>query len=156
MKNTQTKLLEINSKTSTQHLIEHLYNFDNPVSLNIKTEKKEILQQQVDHEKQIIVHCNYYNHGMADQIRLWETTYLIAENNAYKSKLITAYNIAMYPHFLTTIPNVTHTFTMIFEALPKQCKVFHLLEDIPETGAFHINNIRRNKTDIYNLKINYY
>lgn len=156
MTNTQLKLLNIKLKTPTHSVIENLYNNDNLIALEIESGKKEILEPQVDQEKQIIVHCHYYNHGMADQIRIWETTYLIAKNNPYKSKLISAYNIAMYPNLLTTTPNVIHSFTLVFASLPKECKVFDLLEDIPEAGAFYINNIRRNKTDIYNLKINYY
>jgi hypothetical protein len=149
-------LREIDSKISTDDTLESPYTYKSLIPTEIKTGLEEKLKPEVEIEKQIIVHCHYYNHGIADQIRIWETTYLIAKHNEYRSKLISSYNIAKYPQLLTTIPYVTHNFTLVFEALPKECKIFDLLEDIPETGGFYINNIRRNKSDIYDLKINYY
>jgi hypothetical protein len=44
-------------------------------------------------------------------------------------------------------------FTLFFAPLPKSCEFFDLLEDIPQAGGFFIQNIKRNKSDIYNLDI---
>jgi len=149
-------LPEIETKFPNDERPKSPHAYKNLISSETTTVIKEKSNTEIAPEKQVIVHCHYYNHGMADQIRIWETTYLIAKNHEYRSQLINAYNIAKYPKFMTTIPNVPHKFTLIFEALPEECKLFDLLEDIPETGGFYIHNIRRNKTDIYDLKINYY
>lgn len=44
-------------------------------------------------------------------------------------------------------------FTLVFSGLPKDCKMFDLIEVIPEEGGFHVKEIRRNESDIYRVKI---
>jgi hypothetical protein len=102
-------------------------------------------------ERSTIVHCTV----KADEfwptgIRIWPTTFLIQENGERK-KLLQAYNIAPYPNWKWVLNG--HVFTLIFEGLSKDCMLFDLLEDIPQPGGFHIENIERNKLDVYWVEI---
>lgn len=47
----------------------------------------------------------------------------------------------------------TINFTLVFTGLPKNCIRFNMVEDIQEAGGFVINNIERNKTDVYLIDI---
>jgi hypothetical protein len=103
---------------------------------------------QVFEEQVAIVHCtyNFPKEFQPSPIRIWPTTYLIQENGKQK-KLLQAFNISPYPAW--KMVNSGHRFTLIFEGLDKECKIFDLLEDIPEPGGFSIKSIHRNKTDVY-------
>lgn len=103
-------------------------------------------------ENVTIVHCTYTFPAMFEPaaIRIWPTTYLIQDDGKRK-KLLQGYNITPYPEW--KLVKSGHRFTLIFEGLSKDCKVFDFLEDIPEPGGFHFENIARNKTDVYNLAI---
>ena len=46
-------------------------------------------------------------------------------------------------------------FTLLFEGLSKSCKLFQLVEDIAEPGGFFLNNIPRNKTDVYEVELSF-
>jgi hypothetical protein len=50
---------------------------------------------------------------------------------------------------ISTPEGKSFRFTLIFSGLSKSCEFFDLLEDIPEAGGFFIQNIKRNKDDIY-------
>ena len=47
----------------------------------------------------------------------------------------------------------TINFTLIFSGLPKHCKLFDMVENIPEPGGFVFENIVRNNSDVYLLEI---
>ncbi len=117
---------------------------DNPeVSLMLETAE----------ESQVIIHCSYTSSGLGDLIRIWPTTFLFPKNSSIKCKLIHVENITLFPHW-TEIPlGKTHTFTLIFQGLPKDCYLFDLVEEIGQPGAFIIKNIHRNRTDVYYVDI---
>ena len=73
------------------------------------------------------------------------------QEDGARKKLLQAYNISSFP--IWKMVNSGHRFTLIFEGLDKSCKIFDLLEDIPEPGGFNIKNITRNTTDVYWLGI---
>ena len=100
---------------------------------------------KIEEEKQVIIHCNYKGFG---RIRIWKTTFLVAKNLNHKSKLIHAENITLYPEW-----TLKRGFTLIFTGLPKNCKQFDFIEDIPEPGGWIVNNIERNKSDVYLIDI---
>jgi hypothetical protein len=104
--------------------------------------KVEVLE-----ERATIVHCTltYFS-----AVRIWPTTYLLQENGTRKY-LLQAYHITQYPDWKWLLPG--ETFTLVFEGLDKSCLLFDLIEDIPEPGGFRFENIERNKTDVYHLKI---
>lgn len=107
---------------------------------------------QVFEEKVAIVHCTYVfpAHFAPAAIRIWPTTYLIQENGMQK-KLLQAFNIASFPEWKIVASG--HRFTLIFEGLDNDCKVFDLVEEIPEPGGFRFEKIPRNNTDVYHVQI---
>ena len=98
-------------------------------------------------EQTTIVHCvvHYFT-----QVRIWPSTFLVQEDGKRK-KLLHAFNISAYPQWKYI--HAGHEFTLVFEGLDKNCNLFSLFEDIPEPGGFHIQNIKRNRTDVYHLDI---
>ena len=121
---------------------------------NIKIDqdlKTEILSQ-VQEENTVIVHCTY-DSIFGGSIRIWNSTFLIDKASGDRSKLLHAENITFAPVWTPTPEGKSFRFTLIFSGLPKSCEFFDLLEDIPEAGGFFIQNIKRNKDDIYQVNI---
>lgn len=112
------------------------------------------LKSETNAEKQVIVHCGFRNNfAFGNLIRIWKTTYLLAADSSHKSKLLFTDNISLSPVW-TEVPLVEEFwFTLIFSGLPSDCEYFDLAEVIPEPGGFFISQIKRNKTDIYRIKI---
>ena len=44
-------------------------------------------------------------------------------------------------------------FTLIFSGLPKDCKLFDFVEEIPQEGGFLVTDIDRNESDVYTIKL---
>ena len=104
-------------------------------------------------EAQVIVHCSYASSGFEEKIRIWRTTFLVANQCGSRSKLLHAEKITLYPDWTDIEPFSDFRFTLIFSALPKSCRTFDLLESIPEPGGFRVNGIIRNNTDVYNVTL---
>lgn len=102
---------------------------------------------QEEVERGTIVHCFL---SYPDLIRIWPTTYLVQDNRDRK-KLLHAFGVSPYPHWMPV--DAGHTFTLVFEGLDKTCLLFDLYEEIHQEGGFHIENIERNKTDVYHLDV---
>jgi hypothetical protein len=113
--------------------------------------KEEILSQ-IHEEGVVIVHC-IYNAEIDGGIRIWNSTFLIDKASGDRSTMHHAENISVAPEWTYVPEGKTHRFTLIFSPLPKSCEFFDLLEDIPQTGGFFIQNIRRNKSDVYSVVI---
>jgi hypothetical protein len=113
--------------------------------------KEEILSQ-IHEEGVVIVHC-IYNAEIDGGIRIWNSTFLIDKASGDRSTMHHAENITVAPEWTYVPEGKTHRFTLIFSPLPKSCEFFDLLEDIPQTGGFFIQNIRRNKSDVYSVVI---
>jgi len=116
-----------------------------------KTKVKSEVKPVIFEEKQVIVHCTIpCEFGMG--IRIWRTTYLVTENDV-KIPLIFWKNVSLAPTWTPIFTNDFYHFTLIFGGLPKSCKIFSLVEKIPEAGGFEVKNISRNKTDVYEVMI---
>lgn len=102
---------------------------------------------EVFEERSTIVHVTVAEFTLA---RIWPTTFLVQDDSTRKG-LLQAYNIAQYPMWKYLVPG--DTFTLVFEGLDRNCVLFDLLEDIPEPGGFHIENIERNRSDVYYLQL---
>lgn len=101
----------------------------------------------------IYVHC-YFNNVYKDMlIRIWRSTYLNDQGSSARSKLIHAENISMAPMWTRIPDSKIYSFLLIFEALPKSCKNFDLIEDIPQPGGFEVRNIIRNESDVYHIDL---
>lgn len=109
----------------------------------VKTEVK-ILERE---ERQTIVHCTCREDYA---FRIWPSTFLIEHEISKRAKLITAFNISFAPQWTL---NDGRGFTLIFEGLSKGCLFFDLKEIIPQEGGFEILNIKRNKIDVYHVKL---
>lgn len=104
-------------------------------------------------EQQVIIHCSIYGIDYGDAARIWKSTYLIDKETGKTYKLLFADGISFAPQW-TLIPlNKPLEFTLIFKGLPKSCKLFDLVEIIPEEGGFQVLNVKRNATDVYYVTI---
>ncbi len=120
----------------------------------ISEELLEYLKTKTEEEKQVIVHCCFPATAFVGSlIRVWQSTFLIDDENLHRSKLIHAENISIFPYWTEVPPFKDYWFTLIFSGLPKECKFFDLKEIIPEEGGFWVQRIKRNKTDVYRVKI---
>lgn len=119
-----------------------------------KTAVRERTREAVQEEKQVIVHCRYTcrnPYGML--IRVWPSTYLIARDAQHTSDLVHAENIPIAPQWMPVGAGETARFTLIFTGLPSSCTRFDLTEIIPQSGGFHVPDIQRNETDVYEVDI---
>lgn len=101
----------------------------------------------------VYVHCRFRNGPMETLIRIWSSTVLIDRSSGSRSSLIHAEQISIAPAWTPVAPNREFRFLLIFQALPAGCTVFDMLEDIPETGGFHVSGIIRNESDIYHVEL---
>lgn len=113
--------------------------------------KDEILSQ-IQEEGMVIIHCSYHAE-MDGGIRIWKSTFLIDKASGDRSTMHHAENISIAPEWTYVPDGKMYRFTLIFAPLPKSCELFDLLEDIPQAGGFFIQNIRRNKHDVYHVVI---
>lgn len=118
--------------------------------VNIDEDVKNQIQKKVDDESQVIIHCTYKGSGA---IRIWKSTFLFAKDSSHQSKLVQAENITLYSTWTPVRYGEKKSFSLIFTGLPKTCKVFDLIEKIPEPGGFEVRNIIRNISDIYHLEV---
>lgn len=105
------------------------------------------------HERgQVTVHCQVMTEW-ADMIRIWPSTYLVCRRTGHRSRLLMAEGIAHAPQWQRVPPGRSVEFTLIFEALPQDCHLFDLVEDIPDVGGFFSPGIRRNSMDVYHVEV---
>jgi len=116
-------------------------------TMNPELEEVTEVKTLQSEERQTIVHCAVQE-GMA--YRVWPTTYLVEQPSGKKARLITAFNISFAPNWTF---NDGKGFTLIFEGLSKDCRVFDLIEIIPQEGGFEVRGIARNNSDVYNVEI---
>ena len=102
----------------------------------------------------VYVHCSFDNSYDDALIRIWKTTFLIDHVSGTKSQLVHAENISIAPLWTVIPDHRVHNFILIFSALPKGCKIFDLVEEIPQPGGFHIRDIQRNGSDVYHVTMN--
>lgn len=118
---------------------------------------EEILQQlevKVQEERQVIVHCMLPASPFpGNLVRIWKSTVLHDQQTDYLSELVHAENISYFPFWTEVPPGKDFWFTLVFTGLPKDCKMFDLVEFIPHPGGFHVRNIQRNSSDVYRVKI---
>jgi hypothetical protein len=115
------------------------------------------LLKKTDQERQIIMHCHILPgtfSGVIGPLRIWPTTYLIDHENQFRSQLIDAFNISLYPDWFS-VPDRKriHRIALVFSGLHPDCKEFDLVEDIPEEGAFVVRHIIRNQMGVYEVHI---
>lgn len=122
----------------------------------ILVDKKIIHQalEQLDVEKQVVVHCNYNDPSNDSSIQICKTTYLRDCDSKHKSKLLNAFNISIEPIWMPYSVGTNARFTLIFSSLPASCTKFDLFEET-DCGAFYSGIITRNESDVYSVEICY-
>lgn len=108
---------------------------------------------QTQNESHVYVHCYFKNTSKDMLIRVWRTTFLIDNASGARSGLVHAENISLAPEWTLIPDKKLFRFLLIFDALPRDCVSFDLVEEIPQPGGFHIGGIIRNKTDVYHVDI---
>lgn len=112
----------------------------------------EELQSQIHEQGQIVVHCIQMSF-FPSFIRIWPTTFLYDQHSENRAELVHAENICYYPEW-KAVDEGQNYFTLIFSGLPEECNVFDLIEHCSnEGGAFKALNIRRNKSDVYYVRV---
>lgn len=122
-------------------------------SPGIDTSLLEAIDPQTLTDSYVYVHCYFENEWKDALVRIWKTTFLIDHAGGTKSALIHAENISIAPLWTLIPDHITHTFLLIFEALPKSCTHFDLVEEISLPGGFHVTNIPRNQQDVYHIEV---
>lgn len=118
----------------------------------ISSEIREELKTLVHEAGQVVVHC-IQTTPFASYIRIWPTTYLYDQHSDHSSELVHAENISYFPTWKAVEAGENH-FTLIFSGLPKSCLVFDLLEHCDnQSGAFRVNSIPRNDSDVYYVQL---
>jgi hypothetical protein len=112
-----------------------------------KTASRKLLPET---ERQVTVHF-LVKPRTTEHLRIWKSTVLIDKDTKRRSALTHAENIGIHPQWIRIDLNMPYRFTLYFEGLPKSCKVFDLIEDIPESGGFIFRNIPRTTSDVYQL-----
>lgn len=118
--------------------------------IEIDNAVKQLVEQQK--EACTIVHCRYFT-TEPTAVRIWPNTYLV-EDGGNKCKLLQVFNISIMPLWtLHLIENQYIRFTLVFEALSRDCRTFHLLEDIPQPYGFHSKTVQRNSQGVYTVEV---
>ncbi len=123
------------------------------IKVEISNEAKERLLSDTEEQGQVIVHCKLEDDFGGTYARIWPTTYLIDTSSNHQSRLLYGEGITIYPVWTEVPAGTTLSFTLIFSPLPKSCVAFDLFEQIPESGGFHVRDIKRNSTDVYHVDL---
>lgn len=128
---------------------------DPPVKVKPAVDDKVLasIEPSILEDSYVYVHCTFDNAWKDALIRIWKTTFLVDKGSRAKSSLIHAENISIAPLWTIIPDNSVHNFILIFSALPKSCKQFDLIEEIPQPGGFVIKNIQRNGSDVYHVTL---
>jgi hypothetical protein len=111
------------------------------------------IEAEILEDSYVYVHCYLDNDAKDMLLRIWRTTFLVDMNSGSRSKLMHAENVSLAPLWTMVPDGITYNFLLIFSSLPKSCTQFDLIEEVPTSGGFHIQNIQRNMKDIYHINI---
>ncbi len=112
-----------------------------------------LLHPDLMNDAYVYVHCHFDNQWRDTLVRIWKTTYLVDRHSAAKAELVHAENITYAPLWTLIPDRQPFTFLLIFSGLPKSCRIFDLLEQIPTPGGFHVPAIARNESDVYQVDL---
>lgn len=122
-------------------------------------DNKTIAFKQVDISGQVILHCKHFGcnaecgKSIHCEIKLNPGITLVPIEGGNPSTILHTYKINLPPKKNYKV-NYCTEFTLVFSALPKDCKSFHFIEpDGPGGEGWVIRNIKRSATDVYNLTL---
>ena len=127
------------------------------IETDVKIEVDEALlrltDELKDEQRVVTIHFTFLAEGQEILIRISPKTQLVSNQGGKVSNLIHAENIVYYPYWQQVKQGDTLQFTLIFEALPTDCKTFDFIEFIPNEKGFEFYGLHRNQTDIYGLTL---
>ena len=131
---------------------EHVVATSQKIARKPSVETKKELASRYYQDEIVIVNCTYA--PLCDvYIRIWESTVLRDQDTRCGSTLLDVRNIPYAPEWMEVPARHMAKFTLVFSALPRTCKVFDLLEEIPDSEPFEILYIPRNSEDVYDVVI---
>lgn len=107
-------------------------------------------------EGQVIIHINHHPcystclSANACRIIVDSNIFLQPNNNLDRSLLVHAVNAKVSPASIPLTKQVTR-FTLVFSGIPKSASSFDFIE--PGPRGWQLLNIKRNRTDVYELRI---
>lgn len=107
----------------------------------------------LQNEAYVYIHCQVPVSEQELLIRIWKTTFLIDREKGSRSGLVHVKNITYAPSWTLVPVNQEYTFLLIFQGLPKSCRIFDLVEEIPQPGGFFVGSICRNNRDVYHVNV---
>ena len=115
------------------------------LKMEIHPNKFPLRESQVTIIIELITDVKYFH------ICISPNTYLITDEGSPKSKLLHAENITVWPNGTLLPIDKTHTFVLIFGALPKSCKFFEVVMKRPDDRSTVLAGFKRNEADIYRV-----
>lgn len=103
---------------------------------HIDTDVLFSIQPELLNDSYIYVHCNVGKMSQEVLIRIWKSTFLIGRAGEGKAGLIHAENITYAPVWTIVPENLDYVFLLIFNGLPKSCKVFDRLSKLVSREIF--------------------
>ena len=103
--------------------------------------------QDLESNGQITLHLRTKSNGL---FRIWPCIKLRCQQTGKEAKFVHALHVGIHPHWM--LLTAGSVYTLVFEKLDSDCKVFDVLEDIPEHGGLCIRDLHRNADDVYRLQ----
>jgi len=122
-----------------------------------KVEVSNDLLQDFEEDGFTYLHCiynatsKYINGGW---VNMHKTSYLESDKSKVRLQMLNAIGVPLAPnkHHFNRVGEYLK-FTLIFPAIPKDWKIFDLIEDCSGSNGFYIKNIPRNSTGVYKVII---
>ena len=101
-------------------------------------------------EGQVMLKFLYRPGRMDEIVQIWPKTYLLCGDTGHRSPLVWVHGIPLAPQWRFPASPVGHTFILLFTALPRQCRHFNVVEEVP-TGTERYIGVTRNRMDVYEI-----
>jgi len=121
-------------------------------TVKLENRLNDELLSLVEEEGLVFVHCSI-SPRTNGRIRIWNSTILFDQDTGQQSRMLHAMNITIAPEWMKIKAGIMFRFLLIFSSLRKNCILFDLFENAPGPGAFIVHSIKRNKDDVYHVKI---
>lgn len=99
---------------------------------------------------QVMVKCLHKPDHPDEIIQIWPETYLHCRDTDHRSVLVWVHGIPIAPRWRYPSSMDGHPFTLLFAALPKECRSFDIIEELPN-GRERYLGLQRNRHDVYVL-----
>jgi hypothetical protein len=108
-------------------------------------------------EGQTVIHCKYVSkekYANGGWVNIYDTTFLVNPDTRDMLRLVQAYNVPISPekYYFKQVRQLKK-FTLVFPNVHKHWKHFNLLEITGKGGGFHVTDIVRNESGVYNIEL---